>query len=238
MSIQSIALPLLALIVGLASLFVDPKGKGRKGVVVTLVLALLASCGFAIYSNWKEGINADIRERRIDTLLTTLADFRQETAKGIAGVLEKMNAWGFVGKQVSAQTMESALAAESERERLALQREPEARRSITVRYYPKDVDRDKVEGALRALGFTLQEGRPTLEDIRTNAIWFGESVPIEDVKLVAFTLIRAGVEIVTIRPFRGTGRKPRIIEVGADVQYVGKEPLSVNEIRDATEFTR
>lgn len=155
MSLQSIALPLLALFVGLASLFVDPKIQGRKGIIVTLILVLVASCGFAIYSNWKEGERANTRERRIDVLLSTLAEFRQETAEGIAGVIGMMNAWGFVGDQITPKLMESALAAESERERLEAQGEPGARRGITVRYYPKDVDRNKVEAALRALGFTL-----------------------------------------------------------------------------------
>lgn len=117
MSLQAIALPILAFIIGLASLFVDPKNSGRRSVMATIILALIASCGVAIYSNWREGERADTRERRVDTLLSTLAAFRRETSEGIAGVIEKMSAWGFVGTEVTLQTAESLLASKSKRVR-------------------------------------------------------------------------------------------------------------------------
>jgi len=64
-------------------------------------------------------------------------------------------------------------------------------------FFTLQLDRIIVEDALRELKFNYITGESELS-ISTNAIWFGNDVPIEDVKLVAYTLIRAGVEIKAI----------------------------------------
>jgi hypothetical protein len=58
-------------------------------------------------------------------------------------------------------------------------------------------------------------------------------VSVEDAKLVALTLVRAGIQIKSIRPF--SDHSPRkdaaLIQVGGDAALRNSAPLSVEEIR-------
>ena len=60
----------------------------------------------------------------------------------------------------------------------------------------------KISPLVLDLGFRLQylvPGGEAKNSLSTNAIWFGSNVNVEDVKLVAYTLIRAGIKIKTIK---------------------------------------
>ena len=97
-----------------------------------------------------------------------------------------------------------------------------------------------IRNTLSSLGFTFREGTPQQRGA-TNAIWFGQDVPLSDVKLVALTLVRAGVDLKTIRPFRKSHPVPDrnfLIQVGTDAEFSGKTSISVSEIANATAFTR
>ena len=117
----------------------------------------------------------------------------------------------------------------------------EKRKSVVVEYFPKNVDENKVEAALTELGFTLRKPAAIVQQIPTNAIWFGSPVDIEDVKLVALTLIRAGVQIRAIRPIQDylvNKKDLPLIQVGADSSVVNDPPLTVEQIQAASRFTR
>ncbi|MFZ0406755.1 MAG: hypothetical protein WAM11_01400, partial [Cyanobium sp.] len=103
------------------------------------------------------------------------------------------------------------------------------RQRITVQYFPKGVDLIVIRNTLSSLGFTFMEGASQQRGA-TNAIWLGNDVPISDVKLVALTLVRAGVDLKTIRPFRK--RHPvadgnLLIQVGTDEEFAGKPSLTI-----------
>ena len=119
--------------------------------------------------------------------------------------------------------------------------EHERRKRITLEYFPKNVDAGKVKAALSELGFTVTEPKAVVPDVPTNAIWFGSPVSLEDVKLVALTLIRAGVQIRRISPipYDLPGKKDAaLIQVGADTKFVNDPPLTVDAIQAATAFQR
>jgi hypothetical protein len=83
----------------------------------------------------------------------------------------------------------------------------EKRGKTTIEYFLKDVDQRKVLGAIQDLGFKVKP-IPPIGNMPTNAIWFGSKVDVEDVKLVAYTLVHAGVNIKDIRPFAISGGHP------------------------------
>ena len=235
--------PLLALLAGVLTIFIDEiidksNKIARRSMITVFASILLISCGFTIYTNYKEGVTAEIRERRIDSLLTTLKEFRSETSKGIAGVIHSMKNWGSLRSQYSPELIESALAAESEREKIISQRETVPAQQTTIRYYPKNVDKNKIRNALQVSGFNFEDGTPSLPNDETNAIWFGKNVSLDDVKFVAYTLIRAGVEVKTIKPFSSLNRKQNTIEIGTDRSFSGKNPITVTEISQKTSFER
>ncbi|MGV0024025.1 TIR domain-containing protein [Phormidesmis priestleyi] len=103
---------------------------------------------------------------------------------------------------------------------------------ITVEYYPKNVDPDALEATLTKLGFNLEIKQPEVTDIPINILFYGKNVSDDDVKLVAYTLIRAGVQIKAILPFtRLADEKATVIQVGALPGLDNKPALKVEEIR-------
>ena len=171
-----------------------------------------------------------------------MSSFRSETNERFTDLANLLKSFGWVNEKLAETNLtdaEQSLRAEEERTLLASTASIRKREPITIEYLPKDVDREIVEGALKELGFRLTTGVTQILHVPTNAIWFGASVPIEDVKLVAYTLIRAGVKIKVIRPFRNPrGARASIVQVGADELYVDAPALTVEEIRSATEFIR
>lgn len=108
-----------------------------------------------------------------------------------------------------------------------------------IEYFPKDLDKGTVEQALRKLDFPLVIMPAIISDLPSNAIWFSARVNLDDVKLVAETLIKAGVEIKAIRPFAETEAfSESLIRVGADPQIKQRSSLTLAQIRQASEFTR
>ncbi|MBC6481788.1 MAG: hypothetical protein GDA56_32530 [Hormoscilla sp. GM7CHS1pb] len=154
-------------------------------------------------------------------------------------IMSILKSFGSTNENPSIDSVKESLKADIVRDKLIKSTDNSSRENITVQYFPKNVDRRIVEDALRELNFNYITGESELS-ISTNAIWFGNDVPIEDVKLVAYTLIRAGVEIKAIRPFPSTSsnRDRLIIQVGSDAEYQSREPLSVDEIQAADKFTR
>jgi hypothetical protein len=113
----------------------------------------------------------------------------------------------------------------------------EKRGKTTIEYFLKDVDQRKVLGAIQDLGFKVKPISP-IGNTPTNAIWFGSKVDVEDVKLVAYALVHAGVNIKDIRPFAISEGREDVIQIGGRPAAVGKTSLTVEQIRAVRQFTR
>jgi hypothetical protein len=117
--------------------------------------------------------------------------------------------------------------------------------SVVVRVYSRDIDRDLdttvVLPRIQKLGFKVAQvpGRPSISNLHTNAVWFGEAVSTGDVRLVALVLMAAGVQLKPIRPFSDpSGGKSHLIEIGADINYVNAPNLTVEFVKAALLFRR
>jgi len=116
--------------------------------------------------------------------------------------------------------------------------------NVTVRYYKKTIDEKRVAVELEALGYKFVERSPSeyMSKKKTNAIWFGSGVQIEDTKIIALSLIRAGIPIKGIRPYRNSLTNPdykrNIIEVGASTDLEDKPLLTVVNVKNAVGFRR
>jgi hypothetical protein len=120
---------------------------------------------------------------------------------------------------------------------------PEKRRrsTITIRFYPREIDRDRVTKAQKALeehGFKFEiSEKPKELTTPTNAIWLvSKDVMAEDVKLIAYNLIRFGIQVKFIGPFPNPelleSLRDKRIHVGAEPKVISSSPLTVDEIRD------
>lgn len=116
----------------------------------------------------------------------------------------------------------------------------QARRQATVlEIWTKQVDAAKVRDALSALGFAVR-ARPALLPDDTNALWFGAPVHLDDVKLVALALMRAGIQVRAIRPLQSylASRGDLLVQAGASRDANGCKPWRAQEVVQAAAFTR
>lgn len=233
---------LIAFMIGVLSLFADISTTKGRYYASFLGFLLLLACGFQIKEFNDDQKEKEWQKTQITDLSTALKNFEMNTKQSlnkISSKLEELKSFGFTRPNPSSETVKQSLEANRLRTELLQSTKSDSRQEITVQYFPKNVDRQIVEKSLYELGFKLTSGRTNLQDIPTNAIWFGSEISIDDVKLVAYTLIRAGVDIKVIRPFRNpSGSKVRLIQVGSDAQYQSSLPLSVNDIQQAENFTR
>ncbi|MFN9166469.1 MAG: AAA-like domain-containing protein [Pseudanabaena sp.] len=91
--------------------------------------------------------------------------------------------------------------------------------AVIVEYYykAKDYDRSIFEKALKDLGFKLSLIKSST-DMPINGIRYGKNVNLEDVKAVAYIMLRAGIQIRSIEPFNDTElsiKKPFVIQIAA-----------------------
>lgn len=119
--------------------------------------------------------------------------------------------------------------------------------TVRIQVHSRETDRAAVLEALRDLGFPLSTGVPNAgvpADMRTNAIWYGTGVRLEEVRQVALTLMRSGVEIRMIAPFSPPRRDGEyMIQVGSlrggeryGSSTLRARPYSVAEVQAATRF--
>jgi hypothetical protein len=105
--------------------------------------------------------------------------------------------------------------------------------SVTVEYYPQNIDPATVERALTKLGFTLKVDESINQpDQPINTIFYSQDVDQDLVKLVAYCLIRAGIEITSIQPIADDGRTATI-RVGSQSDAQAQAPLTVKTIRNS-----
>jgi hypothetical protein len=119
----------------------------------------------------------------------------------------------------------------------------ERRTSTLVRYYRKRADHGRGDNAMTALreirGFRIEVVEPQDPDSATNAVWvITNNVATEDIRLVAYNLICAGIQIRHIGAYphpTEVGRfESATIWVGGDPRYDKLPVLSVTSIRTST----
>jgi hypothetical protein len=157
---------------------------------------------------------------------------------------------GKLGGNLDPELVGRSVLANDELLQLAATGDPCRRGAIEVRYFPKIVDptlnvvvnRQKVDNALKALGFKPSMRPPILGDTPTNLIRYGPGVDLNDVKLVAYVFMRAGVRIKGIYRFtQGDSAKidtsSLIIVAGNNVpQVLNGKSWTVEQVRDAQSF--
>jgi hypothetical protein len=193
----------------------------------------------------KDILSLQETNKKLDKNIISLQNANNRIGKDINDTprktVEELLKYGYTRSSASKATSEQISQSQQANTKLdTIQNSSNNERSKTkVVYFPKDIDPNIIQSTLRNIGFNSEIGKAKNSD-STNAIWFGSNVNIEDVKLVAYTLIRAGVKIKTIRPFSesSSNRRTSLIQVGADRNYINKSDLSVEEIRNTTEFRR
>ena len=221
--------------------------KSIAGISVISVLALLI-LGVAIYDNV---ITADFEDKvaeakadlaameewkylHLDELSLLLAQQLPPEDEDLA-TLERLKSYGWTrANPLFRQITEAALALEKLRGEA-----PPAERAIYLyKGIPETVNRDIVRLSLKRLGYKVippQEDEEPLE--RANVLYFGKYVKTEDVKLTALTLMRAGIQLTTIKSFnKDTRGNLRAVKLEFNEYLAKRQPLTVADVVEAKDF--
>ena len=232
-------MPILSLIIGAASLFTDAKrGANKKTIVSVLSLALLATCLFGIFINIDGAKENSHQKSQISDLIQTLKNFKKNTETGLEQIISALKDWGVSEDKVDTKLIARAYNANIIRHELINKLPPNYSSNTIIKFYPKDIDSDKVKSSLAQIGLKVKKGIANLKEEPTNALWFGVDVPINEVKFVALTLLRAGINIKTIKPFKRIDSKRNIIEIGSDMNFTNSTTLDPNTVEQTTLFKR
>lgn len=119
------------------------------------------------------------------------------------------------------------------------------RATITIRYYPKRVDQEQVKKAVETLkneyGFrrVVEVGEPGHPDVPTNSIGLlNPGVTADDVKIIAYNLIRFGIKLQYIGPTTDRlllrSLRDKRVHIQSEPQAINEPPLTVDQIRSMT----
>lgn len=238
---------LVLLAIGLACANKFLPFKSLAGIIVLSVLTLLM-IGIAVYDNL---ISAEFEEQvaaaemdlaameewkylHMDELSLIIAQQKQPEEEDIA-LAKQLLSYGWTRNTASFQRIADAAM---ELERLKAGR-PDAERAIYLyKGIPQNVDRQIVELSLRRLGYKVippQEDEDPLE--KANVLYFGKYVKVEDVKLTALTLMRAGIVLTTIKPFnKDTRGNLRAAKLEWNEYLAKRPPVTPQEVVEAQNF--
>ncbi|WP_420317537.1 hypothetical protein [Ekhidna sp.] len=103
------------------------------------------------------------------------------------------------------------------------------REDLVIRYYRHDQDGDKVF-SLKKLGYYIHEKEATeTAGLGSNVIYYGDDVSIEDIQIVAYTLIDEGLPLKSIQP-TSFNWKSNAIEIGTDPDLDNYSNLTAEDI--------
>jgi hypothetical protein len=219
--------------------------KAFRRSMIFSVLALLAGALWLFYSfnqvkkfEMKSSELALEINRKTEELITKEKQL-DEARAALLAINPLLERYGVLKEKLTANDINSNLVKQSldaNREIQNISSTNVGRRGdYTVVYFLKDVDAGKVEAALKEFGFHPKTSPPQRPDVPTNLIAFGTKVNPEDAKLVAYTLVRAGVDIKGMCKMLSSARAS-IIQVLGDDRLLNRSAMTVDQIRDKTEF--
>ena len=105
------------------------------------------------------------------------------------------------------------------------------REDIVIRYYRHKKDLTKVD-KLRELSYYIHEKEAVeTAGLGSNIIYYGDDVPLEDIQIIAFTLLEEGIPLKSIEHTKFSW-KARAIEIGTDTTLLNSSNISIAEIQD------
>lgn len=216
----------------LAEIAAKDRRRQRVALALTIAMVLMAAAWLAFSVDQVRRLNRQREELR--------AQISEET-KILVALHPFLQKFGWAPDKIPNQIADvdrigRSLGADDELSRLRATPHPQVAEDLIVKYYPKDLDGNKVRSALKEFGFrNVLEEKPRIEDIPVDDIVFGDQVPPESAKIVAYVLIRAGVEIKGLHK-SNLASNAKIIQVIAN-RIVNEGPtLTVDNIRQMSSF--
>jgi len=211
--------------------------------IITVAALLFAALAAAATWFWWTAKNAETSQRTTnDRLHVAEQDLqtRNGDLKRTQALLLMQNGWSDERiKSASADLVKQSLDAGQALQRLTLPTsgaEPPTR-GLSLVYYPKEAD-GKTETEILLQYWILLGYRPSSEtainSMSTNTIWFRGNIRSDDLKRIALTLMRAGIQLRAI--VRLTTEGSTGVFVGHQPDFSDFKPWSVQEVADSHEL--
>lgn len=104
-----------------------------------------------------------------------------------------------------------------------------------IRYYTKKTDKGRVDITLLKCGLRALYifNDSYYDSVKTNVIHYSAKVPKANVKLIAYALLRAGLDLKAIEPYPKESElngKADSIEISGNGEYEGKKGMTVEDV--------
>ena len=183
-------------------------------------------------------VAAVARERA--TQYAGVASAKQQEAESRVRQIALLAKYGWVGTDDEA-LLKNAVDANAAIEKIvqaATAQDLERRRATTVEIFAKQRDVDRVKLALQSLsvlGFRYTVVPAKLPDDSTNAVWYGTHAAVQDAKLVALALMRAGLPVHAVRPLENyfANKDLPLVQAGASRVASSWPRLTAQQVVDA-----
>ncbi len=202
---------------------------------VAAVLALVAFLAAVAYAWRAQNAEAELRVKSDELAKLAAREVAApvEVSQGVTKAMQKEAAGGGSGADLEVlDRLINALNAKTQLQLTSTTTVPAERKSITLRYFAKQIDRAQVQKALQPLGFNLQLADSQVSGVPTNCIWYGSSVRVEDVRTVALVLLQAGIKLQGIQPFQhSTAANASTIQVGGSARLDSLPGITPDDVK-------
>lgn len=233
----------------------EARNRFQRIVMVVFIIATLISSTatyFAIRSNRAARAAMTLAESEKLRAESERLRAEQESYEARESLRNSLQAYGWRRDQLSNIGNSESLVQESvdANDRLqqifgtSNQADENRRKAIVVTYFQKEADKEVIAGVLTGLGFQIR-AIPAENENPTNTIWVNPEVidsgeiKLDDVKLVAYALIRAGIQIKRIGPpltnVDWRNSRARMIWIGTNVGLESRPALTVREVQEMSD---
>jgi hypothetical protein len=150
-----------------------------------------------------------------------------DSARVVSHVLYQ-KAWGL--EDTSAGSVRVSVAANRALQQAVKASPAAARKGVTIYYYAKRSDAQRVEFALKELGYAVVIKPAYHEDLATNTVAFGSAVPPEDVQVIALAVARSGAKLRRVCPFVVARERDRTVEIIGSAASGTAPPLALAQL--------
>ena len=234
----------------------EAKNRYYRIAMVVFIIATLISSAATYFA---------IRSRRATLAATARADLakqkaelaqqqaQEESYQAQKNLRDSLQSWGWRRDLLANIANNPSLVQESVEANRRLQQifgtsnqeDENRRKTIVLTYFRKEVDKEVIAGVLTGLGFQIR-AIPASTENPTNTIFVNPEVidsgeiKLDDVKLVAYALIRAGIEIKRIGPpvanIPWRNSRGRMIWTGTNPALESRPALTVQQVQNANDF--
>jgi hypothetical protein len=227
----------------------EARNRFQKTIMVVCIGATLISSGFAFLALKR---SREAQQAGEAALAAQQKELKAEKTLSEQRKTQVLESYGWRKEQLSNIEDNQGILQESAKANGILQQvlgtpnesNEKRKQEITVTYFRKTSDKGVVAGVLSGLGYQVRPLYAQNEN-PTNVIWVNPEVierggvKLDDVKLVAYALIRAGIQIKRIGPpnsIEWRNNPARMIWIGTNPALESKPALTVEQVQKATAF--